>query len=60
MNMTMIQYQYVCVYTHIHVNPAQNTRENVMGLMVLMGIVLVLMDTIMVSTGMWWILLVGL
>ncbi len=28
-------------------------------LMVMMGIVLVLMETIMVSTGMWWILLVG-
>ncbi len=38
---------------------AQNTIENVMGLMVIMGIVLVLMETVMVSTGMWWILLVG-
>ncbi len=37
----------------------KNTIENVMGLMVIMGIVLVLMETIMVSTGMWWILLVG-
>ncbi len=33
-------------------NPAQNTIENVMDLMVIMGIVLVLMETIMVSTGM--------
>ncbi len=33
-------------------NNAQNTIENVMGLMVIMGIVLVLMETIMVSTGM--------
>ncbi len=38
-------------------NPAplpllKNTIENVMGLMVIMGIVLVLMETIMVSTGM--------
>ncbi len=40
-------------------NPAQNTIENVMDLTVIMGIVLVLMETIMVSTGMWWILLVG-
>ncbi len=32
--------------------PAQNTKENVMDLMVIMGIVLVLMETIMVSTGM--------
>ncbi len=31
---------------------AQNTIENVMGLMVIMGIVLVLMEAIMVSTGM--------
>ncbi len=31
---------------------AQNTIENVMGLMVLIGIVLVLMETIMVYTGM--------
>ncbi len=30
----------------------KNTTENVMDLMVLMGIVLVLMETIMVSTGM--------
>ncbi len=30
----------------------KNTIENVMGLMVLMGIVLVLMETIMVYTGM--------
>ncbi len=37
-------------------NPAQNTIENVMDLMVIMGIVLVLMETMMVSTGMWWIL----
>ncbi len=34
-------------------------NRNVMGLMVLMGIVLVLMETIMVSTGMLWILLMG-
>ncbi len=33
-------------------NPGQNTIENVMDLMVIMGIVLVLMETIMVSTGM--------
>ncbi len=33
-------------------NPAQNTIENVMDLTVIMGIVLVLMETIMVSTGM--------
>jgi len=33
-------------------NPAQNTIENVMDLMVLIGIVLVLMETIMVSTSM--------
>ncbi len=39
--------------------PAQNTIENVIDLMVIMGIVMVLMETIMVSTGMWWILLVG-
>ncbi len=31
----------------------------VMCLMVRMGIVLGLMETIMVSTGIWWILLVG-
>ncbi len=31
---------------------SKNTTENVMDLMVLMGIVLVLMETIMVSTGM--------
>ncbi len=37
----------------------QNTVDNVMDLMVLMGIVLVLMETIMVSTGVWWVLLVG-
>ncbi len=30
----------------------QNTIKKVMGLMVIMGIVLVLMETIMVSTGM--------
>ncbi len=30
----------------------KNTIENVMDLMVIMGIVLVLMETIMVSTGM--------
>ncbi len=35
--------------------PVQNTIENVMDLMVLMGIALVLMITIMLSTGMWWI-----
>ncbi len=33
-------------------NPVQNTIENVMGLMVIMGIVLLLMESIMVSTGM--------
>ncbi len=33
-------------------NPAQNTTENLMDLMVIMGIVLVLMETITVSTGM--------
>ncbi len=31
---------------------AQNTIENVMNLMVIMGIVLALMETIMASTGM--------
>ncbi len=41
------------------IEPAQNTIENVTDLMVTMGIVLVLMETIIVSTGMWWILLVG-
>ncbi len=41
------------------IEPCPNTIENIMDLMVLMGIVLVLMETIMVSTGMWWILLVG-
>ncbi len=40
-------------------NPVQNPTENVMDLMVIIGIVLVLMETIMVPTGMWWILLVG-
>ncbi len=35
------------------------TIENVMDLMVMMGMVLVLMETIMVSTGLCWILLVG-
>ncbi len=40
-------------------SPAQNTMENVMDLMVIMGVVLVLMETRMVSTGMWWIILVG-
>ncbi len=33
-------------------NPVQNTIENVMGLMVIMGIVLLLMESIMVSSGM--------
>ncbi len=33
-------------------SPAQNTMENVMDLMVIMGVVLVLMETRMVSTGM--------
>ncbi len=33
-------------------NPAQDTTGNVMDLIVIMGIVLVLMETIMVSTGM--------
>ncbi len=33
-------------------NPGQNTTENVMDLMVIMGIELVLMKNIMVSTGM--------
>ncbi len=40
-------------------NPAQNTLENVMDLMVIMRVVLVLMETTMVSAGMWWIPLVG-
>ncbi len=40
-------------------NPGQNTTENVMDVMVIMGIVLVLMKNILVSTGMCWILLVG-
>ncbi len=44
-------------------NPSQNTIENVMDLVVIIGIngiVLVLMETIMVSTGMWWILFGGI
>ncbi len=41
------------------IEPAQNSIENVMDLMFIMGIELVLMETIMVSTGVWWILLVG-
>ncbi len=41
------------------IEPCPNTIENIMDVMVLMGIVLVLMETIMVSTGMLWILLVG-
>ncbi len=32
--------------------PAEKTIENVMDVMVIMGIVLVLMETIIVSTGM--------
>ncbi len=37
---------------NIYLCPAHNTIENVMDLMVIMGIVLVLMETIMVSIGM--------
>ncbi len=36
----------------VYIDSAQNTIENVMDLMVIMGIVLVLMEAIMVSTGM--------
>ncbi len=39
--------------------PCPNTMENVMDLMVIMGVVFGLMETRMVSTGMWWIILVG-
>ncbi len=49
-------YGYVMDYIGGMLNPIgempKNTTENVMDLMVLMGIVLVLMETIMVSTGM--------
>ncbi len=45
---TIIMYYYPAEKN----NKTQNTIENVMDLMVIMGIVLVLMETITVSTGM--------
>lgn len=39
--------------------PCWKTIEKVIDLMVIMGTVLVLMKTIMVFIGMWWVLLVG-
>ncbi len=42
-----------------HIGKMPKTQYKCNDLMVIMGIVLVLMETIMVSTGMRWILLVG-
>ncbi len=50
--MTLTHFFYINPTEKIQQNPAQNTIENIMDLMVIMGIVLILMETIMVSTGM--------